>query len=228
MGRDTHDDSVPAPQKKWCVRRPRKIPIRAAGCLAFFIRSWLGLGCCGETPQWLNGSVDRQCSTLSMDGGVSELESVSVHVHETHLRIRALRRSGCQCNLHLRPQTAPLPRSAGTLSLPVNPVIITAMPPAAPVLLSSGSGHRAGASRKRSMQACLSCRTRKVRCDVLSRGYPCTNCDLDSKNCLVVERASRLYEDPENSLQHPFSPADFAHVPAQKPTSPEETAWTAG
>lgn len=46
------------------------------------------------------------------------------------------------------------------------------------------------------MRACLCCRTRKVRCDVSSRGQPCTNCDLDGKNCLVVERASKLYEIP--------------------------------
>ncbi|KAF5622369.1 cutinase transcription factor 1 beta [Fusarium sp. NRRL 25303] len=64
--------------------------------------------------------------------------------------------------------------------------------------------------RKRSARACLSCRFRKVRCDVSVRGQPCTNCHLDCKNCLVVGRASRLNQQvprnesnwsPENDYQ---------------------------
>lgn len=47
-------------------------------------------------------------------------------------------------------------------------------------------------SRKRSAQACLSCRSRKVRCDVISHGLPCTNCELDDKSCHVVGRASNV------------------------------------
>ena len=71
---------------------------------------------------------------------------------------------------------------------------------------STSSGHRSpqpgkdSESRKRSMRACLSCRSRKVRCDVSSRGQPCTNCDLDGKNCLVVGRASRLYFGSEKII----------------------------
>ncbi|KAG5761624.1 hypothetical protein H9Q72_010280 [Fusarium xylarioides] len=61
--------------------------------------------------------------------------------------------------------------------------------------------------RKRSTRACLSCRFRKVRCDVSVRGQPCTNCHLDCKNCLVVGRASRLNQQvPRNETN--WSPED--------------------
>lgn len=46
--------------------------------------------------------------------------------------------------------------------------------------------------RKRAPKACLSCRSRKVRCDVSQRGRPCMNCYLDSETCVVTGRASRL------------------------------------
>ncbi|KAF5004561.1 hypothetical protein FDECE_8951 [Fusarium decemcellulare] len=46
--------------------------------------------------------------------------------------------------------------------------------------------------RKRAPKACLSCRARKVRCDVSQRGRPCMNCYLDSEACVVTGRASRL------------------------------------
>ncbi|KAH7036032.1 uncharacterized protein B0I36DRAFT_238761 [Microdochium trichocladiopsis] len=46
--------------------------------------------------------------------------------------------------------------------------------------------------RKRALKACLSCRSRKVRCDVSVVSQPCTNCQLHGKNCLVTGRGSRL------------------------------------
>lgn len=46
--------------------------------------------------------------------------------------------------------------------------------------------------RKRAAKACLSCRARKVRCDVSQRGSPCMNCYLDGETCVVTGRASRL------------------------------------
>lgn len=47
-------------------------------------------------------------------------------------------------------------------------------------------------ARKRASKACLSCRARKVRCDVSQRGAPCMNCYLDNETCVVADRASRL------------------------------------
>ncbi|KAH7126484.1 fungal-specific transcription factor domain-containing protein, partial [Dactylonectria estremocensis] len=43
----------------------------------------------------------------------------------------------------------------------------------------------------RSPQACLYCRSRKVRCDVSKNGQPCMNCNLDEQKCVVTKRASR-------------------------------------
>ncbi|KAF4978188.1 hypothetical protein FZEAL_5384 [Fusarium zealandicum] len=70
--------------------------------------------------------------------------------------------------------------------------------------------------RKRAPKACLSCRSRKVRCDVSQRGRPCMNCYLDSEACVVTGRASRLRrsrdagENPEPS-NPPEEPTE-AHV----------------
>ncbi|CAG9986533.1 unnamed protein product [Clonostachys byssicola] len=43
------------------------------------------------------------------------------------------------------------------------------------------------AVKRRASRACLSCRTRKVRCDVTNRGVPCTNCRLDTVECALTE-----------------------------------------
>ncbi|KAJ5814244.1 fungal-specific transcription factor domain-containing protein [Penicillium pulvis] len=42
-------------------------------------------------------------------------------------------------------------------------------------------------TKNRAPRACLYCRSRKVRCDVVTGGHPCTNCRLDSLTCKVVE-----------------------------------------
>ncbi|KAH7153021.1 fungal-specific transcription factor [Dactylonectria macrodidyma] len=73
--------------------------------------------------------------------------------------------------------------------------------------------------RKRAPKACLSCRARKVRCDVSQRGRPCMNCYLDSEACVVTGRASRFRrtqrEAGENAVQAshpPYTPATEPHV----------------
>ncbi|RSL85118.1 hypothetical protein CEP51_003531 [Fusarium floridanum] len=42
-------------------------------------------------------------------------------------------------------------------------------------------------NRRRARRACLSCRSRKVRCDVVER-FPCGNCKWDNNECVVVSR----------------------------------------
>ncbi|KJR86024.1 uncharacterized protein SPSK_08559 [Sporothrix schenckii 1099-18] len=44
------------------------------------------------------------------------------------------------------------------------------------------------AKRRRASRACLACRARKVRCDVIVSGKPCTNCRLDFSECVVQLR----------------------------------------
>ncbi|CAH0035255.1 unnamed protein product [Clonostachys rhizophaga] len=47
--------------------------------------------------------------------------------------------------------------------------------------------------RPRASKACLECRRRKVRCDVLAHGSPCSNCALDEEMCIIAARASKRY-----------------------------------
>ncbi|KAI0452340.1 hypothetical protein F5B21DRAFT_483766 [Xylaria acuta] len=54
------------------------------------------------------------------------------------------------------------------------------------------TARQARKTRKRASKACLSCRARKVRCDVSQRGRPCMNCYLDSETCIVTSRASKF------------------------------------
>ncbi|KAK2812398.1 hypothetical protein FQN50_001399 [Emmonsiellopsis sp. PD_5] len=41
--------------------------------------------------------------------------------------------------------------------------------------------------QRRASAACRSCRARKVRCDVLLKSTPCTNCRLDGSECVIAE-----------------------------------------
>ncbi|KAH6995914.1 fungal-specific transcription factor domain-containing protein [Ilyonectria sp. MPI-CAGE-AT-0026] len=45
--------------------------------------------------------------------------------------------------------------------------------------------------RRRAHRACLECRKRKVRCDVVVEGQLCTNCRLDGRPCTVSDRRKR-------------------------------------
>ncbi|KAF3771370.1 hypothetical protein M406DRAFT_248577 [Cryphonectria parasitica EP155] len=64
----------------------------------------------------------------------------------------------------------------------------------------SGAGRQVdpavGVKRRRAARACLSCRMRKVRCDVSRSGPPCMNCSLDSIDCVVKARKSNLLCTP--------------------------------
>ncbi|CVL06384.1 uncharacterized protein FMAN_03716 [Fusarium mangiferae] len=60
--------------------------------------------------------------------------------------------------------------------------------------------------RRRATRACLSCRRRKVRCDVTRTSTPCSNCRFNSTEC-VVNRGPRKprWADEELSFKH-YSP----------------------
>ena len=62
--------------------------------------------------------------------------------------------------------------------------------------------------KRRASKACHCCRSRKVRCDVVESGIPCTNCRLDEVECLVTEgkRRRKSYVDGD-LLHHHSSPA---------------------
>lgn len=95
------------------------------------------------------------------------------------------------------------------------------------------------AARNRAPRACVSCRDRKVRCDVVvSGGVPCTNCRLDDVDCLL--KASN--RGKRNSARRPArsrlplgataprasSPFDTIHVHADADTAASESAPASG
>ncbi|KZF26500.1 hypothetical protein L228DRAFT_264886 [Xylona heveae TC161] len=45
--------------------------------------------------------------------------------------------------------------------------------------------------KRRASKACQCCRARKVRCNVVEHGAPCTNCRLDEVECIVAESKRR-------------------------------------
>lgn len=57
--------------------------------------------------------------------------------------------------------------------------------------------NNSGGVKRRASKACHSCRARKVRCDVIENGSPCTNCRLDTVDCVVTDsrRGKRPYQD---------------------------------
>lgn len=52
------------------------------------------------------------------------------------------------------------------------------------------------AVKRRASKACQSCRARKVRCNVVEHGAPCTNCRLDEVECVVTESKRKRYARP--------------------------------
>ena len=78
------------------------------------------------------------------------------------------------------------------------------------------SADEAGGGRvvkHRSSQACQSCRTRKVRCDVLANGSRCTNCRLDHMECVVVaSRRGKTNHSYRNSIVQSITPPQSVRV----------------
>ena len=46
-------------------------------------------------------------------------------------------------------------------------------------------------TKRRASKACACCRARKVRCNVVENGVPCTNCRLDGVECVLMESRRR-------------------------------------
>ncbi|KIW65961.1 hypothetical protein PV04_08174 [Phialophora macrospora] len=77
------------------------------------------------------------------------------------------------------------------------------------------------AAKHRASQACQYCRIRKVRCDVLLGDAGCTNCRLDSRECIVLaSRRGRIDRDRKRSTHEiPKSPVSQWSVPTSDSTS---------
>jgi hypothetical protein len=68
----------------------------------------------------------------------------------------------------------------------------------------------------RAAQACLLCRSRKVRCNAVAHGTPCSNCKLDQADCIFSIRkrpTGKRAADAETSS--PSSEASKAETPIQ-------------
>jgi Fungal Zn(2)-Cys(6) binuclear cluster domain len=77
-------------------------------------------------------------------------------------------------------------------------------------VLVSGLPSSGRTVKRRASRACHCCRSRKVRCDVVESGTPCTNCRLDEVECMVSDskRRKRPRADGEVSNQSPESSND--------------------
>ncbi|KAJ0416297.1 fungal-specific transcription factor domain-containing protein [Aspergillus carlsbadensis] len=76
--------------------------------------------------------------------------------------------------------------------------------------------------KRRAARACVYCRTRKVRCDVLSGGRPCTNCKLDGLECQLAHSVrSRRFAGPRSPAR-PLHPDPLSVAHAEHRTSPEQ------
>lgn len=58
---------------------------------------------------------------------------------------------------------------------------------------SAGLAANSRPVKRRASKACCCCRARKVRCDVVENGSPCTNCRLDQVDCVVTESKRRKF-----------------------------------
>ncbi|OGE52947.1 hypothetical protein PENARI_c009G01174 [Penicillium arizonense] len=91
--------------------------------------------------------------------------------------------------------------------------------------------------KRRASKACCCCRARKVRCDVVENGSPCTNCRLDQVECVVTESKRRRKSRVETDNHHSESPgeaseenpfhgrlSDLSGLADMVPTSPSQAS----
>lgn len=97
-----------------------------------------------------------------------------------------------------------------------------AVQPPAPKRKSTAAGLSAGSTRpvkRRASKACQCCRSRKVRCDVVESGIPCTNCRLDEVECCVTEGKRRKRSCIETDILQ-GSPVESVEEREDLPTFP--------
>lgn len=65
--------------------------------------------------------------------------------------------------------------------------------PSSSVLETAGAPARANVKnvKRRAGRACATCHRRKVRCDLLTSGVPCTNCRIDGEACQLRPRQKK-------------------------------------
>lgn len=83
--------------------------------------------------------------------------------------------------------------------------------------------HAENVVRRRATRACLSCRGRKVRCDVTSEGTPCTNCRLDKVTCRLTASSRRRVPASTSGATGPRLTPGNTEISAE--TIVTEPAW---
>ncbi|KAI1449893.1 fungal-specific transcription factor domain-containing protein [Annulohypoxylon stygium] len=77
-------------------------------------------------------------------------------------------------------------------------------------------------TKRRAARACISCRSRKVRCDVVE-GAPCGNCRWDNVECIVQEsrrRRKNLFNSNSSASQNTTAPQTAEAQLRAKPANP--------
>ncbi|KAI1079362.1 fungal-specific transcription factor domain-containing protein [Whalleya microplaca] len=94
---------------------------------------------------------------------------------------------------------------------------------------ASTSESNGAAKKRRAARACVSCRARKVRCDVVE-GAPCGNCRWDNVECIVQEsrRRKKNLLDSNSSIAHNHTGPQSAEAQLKaKPANPVNIASAA-
>ena len=84
--------------------------------------------------------------------------------------------------------------------------------------------------KHRSSQACQSCRTRKVRCDVTANDSRCTNCRLDSLECVVLPsrrgKSHHFHHSSTTPVTQSFPPQPAKIMSDSGPNLMRSDSWT--
>lgn len=89
--------------------------------------------------------------------------------------------------------------------------------------LANSASWRSSDRKRRASKACSGCRTRKVRCDVLQTGSPCSKCRLDGFECILQQRKKRrrrtAHASQKDSLEAVGEPATIDAAAAARSSS---------
>ncbi|KAK4631294.1 Cutinase transcription factor 1 beta [Fulvia fulva] len=100
------------------------------------------------------------------------------------------------------------------------------------ILLSPGANARGKLKQRRSRKACQHCHTRKIRCNVLENGTPCSNCVDAGTTCIIRRRKNQRREStpPDQNGHHAVidqshswrlpTPSGWPDNTAQRPSLP--------
>ncbi|OAP59607.1 hypothetical protein AYL99_06905 [Fonsecaea erecta] len=79
-------------------------------------------------------------------------------------------------------------------------------------VIGAQSRVKKGVTHRRATQACLRCRSRKVRCDVTHKAGYCTNCLLDGAECRVIKCRRRGHRTSEHFALQASRNSDSTNV----------------